>query len=130
MEKRIAVLSDVMGAPTTLDKAVSVITYERLDEAWEETSVFSCADYPRDNPQDVRLLGEAIAEELGETRVILGSDISGAPYSALHRVGFLICESEDISDAVLDELFEELEADEGEKRQEGLEGDTSANGME
>ena len=49
---------------------------------------------------------------MGEVKVILGSDISGAPYSALHRVGFIICESEAISDEFLDELFEELEADE------------------
>ena len=112
MEKKIAVLSDVLGAPTTLVKAVSVVTYERTDEEWEETSVFSCDDFPRDNPHDLRLLGEAIADKLGELKVILGSEISGAPYSALNRSGFLICESEGISDAFFDELFEELEADE------------------
>ena len=64
----------------------------------------------------LRLLGEAIAEERGGLRVILGSDISGAPYSALTRVGFLICESESIGDDYFDELFEENEADEDEKK--------------
>ena len=128
MEKKISVLSDVLGAPTTLEKAVSVITYERTNEEWEETAVFSCADYPRDTLQDLRLLGEAIAEELGELRVILGSDISGAPYSALTRVGFLICESESIGDDCFDELFEELEADEDEKKIEPPEGNSSGSG--
>jgi len=112
MEKKIAVLSDATGAPTTLNQAESVTMYARRESQWQEISNFSCQDFAADTPHDLRILAEAIADEMGEVKVILGSDISGAPYSALHRVGFKICESEAISDEFFDELFEELEADE------------------
>ena len=112
MEKKIAVLSDAAGAPTTLTQAESVIVYARRESGWLQISNFSCMDFAADTPQDLRILGEAIADELGEVKVILGSDVSGAPYSALNRVGFVICESEAISDEFLDDLFDELEADE------------------
>ena len=113
MEKKIAVLSDAVGSPTTLTQAESVTVYARREKEWQEISNFSCMDFATDTLQDIRILCEAIAEELREVKVILGSDISGAPYSALNRVGFVICESEVISDEFLDDLFEELEADEG-----------------
>jgi len=112
MEKKIAVLSDATGAPTTLTQAESVIVYMRQESGWLQLTDFSCMDFATATPQDIRILCEAIADELGEVKVILGSDISGAPYSALHRVGFTICESEAISDEFLDDLFDELEADE------------------
>jgi len=109
MEKKIAVLTDAAGAPTTLTLAESVTAYARKEKAWEKISNFSCMDFDRATSQDLRILSEAIADFLGEIKVILGSSITGAPYSALHRVGFIICESDEISDAFLDELFEELE---------------------
>lgn len=112
MEKKIAVLSDATGDPTTLSQAESVIVYARRETDWQEITNFSCQDFAVDTVQDLRILSEAIADELGDVRVILGSDISGAPYSALHRVGFKICESDAISDEFFDDLFEELEADE------------------
>lgn len=112
MEKKIAVLSDATGAPTTLAQAESVIVYARRESGWQQISNFSCMDFGTDTQRDLRILSEAIADELGEVKVILGSDISGAPYSALNRVGFVICESEAISDEFLDDLFDELEADE------------------
>lgn len=112
MEKKIAVLSDAAGTPTTLTLAESVIVYAKEKEDWHEISNFSCVPFAADTPLDLRLLGEAISDELGDMKVILGSDISGASYSALNRVGFLFCESEGISDGFLDELFGELDADE------------------
>jgi len=112
MEKKIAVLSDATGAPTTLTQAEAVIVYARQESGWTQGMNFSCMDFATATPQDIRTLCEAIADEIGEVKVILGSDISGAPYSALHRVGFIICESEAVSDEFLDDLFEELEADE------------------
>ena len=112
MEKKIAVISDATGAPTTLIQAESVIVYARRENGWQEISNFSCMDFATGTQQDLRILCDAIADEIGEVKVILGSDISGAPYSALNRVGFLICESEAISDEFLDDLFDELEADE------------------
>lgn len=115
MEKKIAVLSDASGEPTTLTQAEAVAVYERTEKDWQQISVFSCLDFATDTAHDLRILSEAIADELGEIKIILGSDISGAPYSALNRAGFTICESENISDEFLDELFEELEADEGEE---------------
>ena len=92
MEKKIAVLSDAEGAPTTLPLAESVTTYARGDKEWQETARFTCVSFAKDTPRDLRLLGEAIADELGEVKVLLGSEISGASYSALNRVGFLLCE--------------------------------------
>jgi len=112
MEKKIAVLSDAGGAPTTLTRAESVILYERLENDWQEILNVSCTGFAVDTPGDLRMLGEALADQLCDSKVILGSDISGASYSALNRVGFMICESEGISDEFFDELFEELEADE------------------
>jgi len=112
MEKRIAVLSDAAGSPTTLLLAEFVYVYERGATEWREISRFSLKPFAADTPHGIRLLGEAISDEFGDSKVILGSDISGASYSALNRVGFLICESEGISDEIFDELFGELDADE------------------
>jgi len=112
MEKKIAVLSDAAGTPATLTLAESVIVYIRGEKEWQEISKFSCIPFAADTPHDLLLLGEAISDELGDVIVILGSDISGASYWALNRVGFLLCESEGISDGFLDELFGELDADE------------------
>jgi len=111
MEKKIAVLSDAEGAPTTLPLAEAVTIYVREDKEWQETARFSCVPFAKDTPHDLRLLGEAIADELGDVKVLLGSEISGASYSALNRVGFLLCESQGISDEFLDQLFKELDAD-------------------
>lgn len=111
MEKKIAVLSDAEGAPTTLTLAESIIVYARGKEQWQEISSFSCAPYSADTPRDLRILGQAAADALGDVRVILGSDISGASYFALNRAGFLMCVSQGVSDEFLDKLFEELDAD-------------------
>ena len=94
MEKKIAVLSDAEGAPTTLPLAEAVTIYVREDKEWQETVRFSCVPFAKDTPHDLRLLGEAIADELGDLKVLLGSEISGTSYSALNRVGFLLCESQ------------------------------------
>ncbi len=112
MEKKIAILSDATGEPTTLSQAESVIVLARRENEWQEIYSFSCQDFAASTPHDLLVLAEALADALTDVKVILGSDISGAPYSALNRVGFLICESEAISDEFLDDLFEELEADE------------------
>jgi len=112
MKKKIGVLSDVHGAPTILALAESVIVYERGEEEWKETANFSCMPFGADTPQDLRILGEAVSDGLGDVKVILGSEISGASYFALNRVGFLLCESQGISDGFLDDLFRELDADE------------------
>ena len=112
MEKKIAVLSDAAGTPATLTLAESVIVYKRGEKEWQEISKFSCIPFAADTPHDLRLLGEAISDELGDVKVILGSDISGVSYFALNRVGFMLCESEGISDGFFDELFEELDTDE------------------
>ena len=126
MEKKIAVLSDKEGAPVTLSHAHFAILYERDETNWQEIYLISLPDRVPDapdspvspasdipkTPKDLRLLGEWLADELGEVKVILGSEISGASFSALNRVGFLICEADGISDEFLDELFAELEADE------------------
>jgi len=111
MEKKIAVLSDVQGAPTTLTLAESVIVYERGEEEWQENASFSCMPFGADTPKDLRILGEAISSALCDVKVILGSEISGVSYSALNRVGFLICESQGIGDEFFDDLFRELDAD-------------------
>ena len=112
MEKKIGVLSDVEGAPTTLALASSVIVYERGAKEWQEIASFSCMPFGADTPQDLRILGDAISDELGDVKVILGSGISGASYFALNRVGFLLCESQGIGDGFFDNLFRELDADE------------------
>lgn len=111
MKKKIAVLSDTSGSPTTLPSAETIIVYERGEIEWQEISGFSLLSYAADTPNDLRLLCEAISDVLGDVKVILGSDISGASFFALNRVGFLLCESEGISDAFFDELFRELDAD-------------------
>ena len=111
MEKKIAVLSDAQCAPTTRPLADAVITYTRDNTEWQETARFSCVPFAKDTPHDLRLLSEAIADELGDVKVLLGSEISGTSYFALNRVGFLLCESQGINDEFLDELFKELEAD-------------------
>jgi len=111
MEKKIAVLSDTSGTPTTLPLAETIIVYEREEKEWQEISGFSLTTYAADTPNDLRLLCEAISDLLGDVKVILGSDISGASFFALNRVGFLLCESEGISDGFFDELFRELDAD-------------------
>jgi hypothetical protein len=60
----------------------------------------------------MKILSERLAGKLGSLKIILGFNISGAQYMALNRSGFLICESEGVSDAFLDELFAELAVDE------------------
>ena len=58
MEKKIAVLSDAEGVPTTLPLAEFVTTYAREDTEWQEISSFSCVPFATDTPHDLRLLGE------------------------------------------------------------------------
>lgn len=127
MEKKIAVLSDAAGAPAALSAAHFVIVYERGEIDWQEIFRFALPgyvsdqtvdhapdhvpDHVPDTPKELRLLGELLADELGEVKLILGSEISGTSFSALNRVGFLICEAQGISDEIFDELFSELEAD-------------------
>src|ERR1035437_3477532 len=103
MEKKIAILSDATGEPTTLSQAESVIVLARRENEWQEISNFSCQDFAVSTPHDLRVLADALADALTDVKVILGSDISGAPYSALNKAGFLICESEAVSDEFLDD---------------------------
>lgn len=121
MEKKIAVLSDAAGAPATLQAAEAVIVYERMEQIkkdWQEISRMSFLDQNAGTPDEIRRLVESIADQIGNVKVILGSDISGVSYSALNRLGFLLCESNGISDEFLDDLFEELESDEDVLRME------------
>ena len=112
MIKKIAVLSDDLGAPTSLVLAREVIVYARLAAEWQEEERYSLRDLISDSPKSMRLLSEKLADKLGSLKIILGSDINGAQYMALNRSGFLICESEGISDEFFDELFLQLAADE------------------
>lgn len=118
MHKRITVLSDYEGTPTTLALATSAITYDRNTREWVNTDVFPITDYPRETPHMLVLLCEAMQKHLAKLAmsgtghpVILGSEISGTSFSALNRAGFLICESTGISDVFFDELFAQLASD-------------------
>lgn len=111
MNRKIAVLSDSEDLPTTLAEAESVIVYVNVQNNWQESTRFSCSDYPKATPQDMRLLGLAIADNLADVRIILGSAIAGVSFSALNRAGFMICEAAAISSELFDYLFDQLNSE-------------------
>lgn len=104
MEKKIAILYDNNKQITDIFRANNIVIYEKND-SWEE----SMEILVNNDSEEVSIRDsiKSLIKLLGSCKVIIGTSILGIPYYILDKNGFIICEAEEFSG----ELLEQIEFD-------------------
>ncbi|WP_310603351.1 Fe-only nitrogenase accessory AnfO family protein [Anaerosporobacter sp.] len=106
---RFFVLTDGSNGITDFFHAIKLTMYEKK-EIWDkvgDVSISSCDSMTR---QQVEHLAEEISKSIREhdSEVLIGTAIIGLPYHFLNRNGIILCESNEISQRLFEEIYEDF----------------------
>lgn len=103
MMKKIAVLYDENNQITDVFHINSIVIYHKID-SWQEYKILSDIAIKISEAGNIRDSIELIIKSLEDCKVIIGTLIVGIPYYILDKNGFIICEAEKFSQALLEEI--------------------------
>ena len=103
----VAVLRDDAGELSGFSTAVAVDVYRKQRQReWKRVRAIPFSAGSR--PPAMRKAAQALSAELEDTRILLGTSLSGLAYTTLDQLGFLLCETERFCPERLDALLEAL----------------------
>jgi hypothetical protein len=105
----VAVLRNEAGELSGFSTAVAVEIYRKQRQGRNWKSVRAIPFSAGTKPPAMRKAAKALAAELEDTRILLGTSVSGIAYTTLDQLGFRLCELEVFSPECLDALVEAVE---------------------
>lgn len=106
MNQQIAVLMNKNYEITSMDHIFYVCIYEKSD-TWKAVKEYHLLP-PIPETAEIKGMISQLVNQLGECKIVVGKTITGMIYHILDKNGFTMCESENLSDTVLDEIVEDF----------------------
>lgn len=113
MSKIGVILNEKQEIASLLD-GTKLIIYEKKENEWRETMEVTDSFKQRDSILLMREFIKKFILELGDCKIVVASLLTGIPFMMLDKEGFMLCEAEEISD----QLFEEICYDYAQMKQE------------
>jgi hypothetical protein len=105
MADRIAVLYDENNQTADVFHLHHITIYEK-NQKWEETTLLS--EVSVSESKNIRSILDSLIYKIKDCKVIVGRMIAGMPYYMLDKNGFMICEAEECSEELLEQISQEL----------------------
>ncbi len=108
MQQEIAVILNQNQQLTKLQEANTLLVYKEEDTLWnvhKEISVHHICD---GSLPEVRDNISRLVNELGDCRIIIGTNITGIVYNVLNQAGFVISELQTFHESMLDSIYQEI----------------------
>lgn len=106
MNQQIAVLMNKDYEITSIDNIFHVNIYEKAD-TWKVVKEFNLLP-PSPEIAEIKGMISQLMNQLGECKIVVGKIITGMIYHILDKNGFTMCETENLTDTVLDEIAEDF----------------------
>lgn len=108
MTEKIACAQQPSGLVRPLTQPGDIVVYRRGAKGWEpsETIVFA----PGSGAAGLRASIDALANRLGDCRILVAGQLGGIPYQTLNRLGFHLFEAECVDDALLSGIWRDVQA--------------------
>lgn len=115
MSNKIAVIVNAEKSTSSFENGCKLNLYYKDNNNWQ---LMKDIDYSLDTNislSEIRDYIRSVILKLEDCKIVIGKTVSGLPYNVFDRMGFAIFEVENISDALLDEIFSEVEASTNER---------------
>lgn len=99
---------------TSFMKATKVAIYEKPDSDWHKTSEITNCFSIRDSMSQMRDFLKELIVELKDCKILIASILTGIPFMMLDKEGFMLCEAEELTEQLLEEIafdFKKMEQD-------------------
>lgn len=92
---------------TSLMEGSKVAIYEKVDRSWVKSCEIKECFSGRNSMSQMRVFLGQLMAELKDCKILVASILTGIPFMILDKEGFMLCEAEEISE----QLFEEIAFD-------------------
>lgn len=106
MNGKIGIIKDREGRITDLYGMDHIDIYEQK-EGWETVMTLEGMQADTAALGAIRIFLEEMIKRLGDCRILVGTAITGMPYHILDRNGFILCEAEESSQTLLEEVYKD-----------------------
>lgn len=89
---------------TSLINATKVAIYEKKDSNWIKTCEIKECFGQRDSMNQMRKFLSQLMRELKDCKILIASILTGIPFMILDKEGFMLCEAEELSERLLEEI--------------------------
>jgi Fe-only nitrogenase accessory protein AnfO len=86
-----------------------VAIYERKESTWIKTDEVKQCFSQRDSINQMREFLDHLVKELKDCKILVASIITGIPFMLLDKEGFMLCEAEEMSKQLLEEIAYDYE---------------------
>lgn len=94
---------------SSLMEGTKVVIYESKNSLWVKTDEVTKCFAQRESIHQMREFLERFIMELKDCKILVASIITGIPFMVLDREGFMLCEAENISRQLLEEIAYDYE---------------------
>ncbi|SHJ34658.1 Fe-only nitrogenase accessory AnfO family protein [Parasporobacterium paucivorans] len=104
MKKMIAVLFDNENKITDFIHADHIVVYGKMGDSWSVAEELKGVRMEGRDGEGIRTHMNEIICRLGECKALVGSIITGVPYYILEKNRFIVCEADEFSDELLEQM--------------------------
>ncbi|MFA9378665.1 MAG: Fe-only nitrogenase accessory AnfO family protein [Lachnotalea sp.] len=104
---KIGVILNQEDKISSLVDGTYVAIYEKNESGWAKTYEVKECFTQRDSINEMREFLKKLIVELEDCKILIGSILTGIPFMILDKAGFMLCEAEELSER----LFEEIAMD-------------------
>ncbi|BCN32859.1 Fe-only nitrogenase accessory AnfO family protein [Anaeromicropila herbilytica] len=105
MLEEIAVLLGHEESLTSLDDLDKLVIFHRINGEWSRKEVIQDFKIECNSVKDIQESIQRMITKLKDCKIILGTMITGVAFHILDRNGFVMCEADEYSDSILDQIL-------------------------
>lgn len=114
---KIGILLNQEGKIASLIDATEVAIYEKEESNWRKACEVKECFSQRNTMNQMREFLKQLIMELKDCKILIASILTGIPFMILDKEGFMLCEAEELSERLLEEIVTDYEKTEQKKNQ-------------
>jgi Fe-only nitrogenase accessory protein AnfO len=101
---KIGIVCNEQNQITTLMEATKVVVYEQNEQKWNKALEITRCFGKRSTINEMREFLKLLCDELKDCNILVASILTGIPYMVLDKAGFMLCEVQQFSHQLLEEI--------------------------